>query len=81
MSPRRRASSIAYGTAGALAVTAGVFGGLAIDARRDFENTYLEMSAIDSSNRYKRDLTLSITTLVAAAVSAGIGTYLRTHNR
>jgi hypothetical protein len=81
MSPRRRASWIAYGTAGALAVTAAVFGGLAIDARRDFENTYLEMPAIDASDRYKRDLTLSITTLVGAVVSAGIGTYLRTHDR
>jgi hypothetical protein len=81
MSPRRRASWIAYGTAGALAVTAGVFGGLAIDARRDFENTYLEMPAIDASNRYRRDLTLSITMLVGAVVSAGVGTYLRTHDR
>jgi hypothetical protein len=77
----RRAAWISFGAASALAVTAGVLGGLTWQAHDDFENTYLEKPAMEANTRYQRDLTLSITSLVAAAVAGGIGAWLLYRDR
>ena len=46
------------------------------DARNDFDNTYLERPAEEAHTRYQRNLTLSLTSLGAAAVAAGMGSWL-----
>jgi hypothetical protein len=72
---------ISFGAATALAAAAGIFGGLAWDARHDFDNTYLERQSLEAEARYNRNLTLSLTALAAAVVGAGIGLYLYTRDR
>ena len=80
-SARRQAAWISFGTAAALGVGAGVLGGMAWSARSDFENTYLERPADEAQSRYQRDLTLSLTSLGAAVLAAGVGAWLYTHDR
>lgn len=75
-SSRRRAAWISFGVAAALGVGAGILGAMTWDARSDFENTYLERPAEEAQTRYQRNLTLSLTSLGAAAVAAGIGSWL-----
>jgi hypothetical protein len=80
-SRRRRAAWISFGTAAAFGVGAGILGGMAWDARNDFENTYIERQADDAQSRYRRDITLSLTSLGAAVIAGAIGTWLYTHDR
>jgi hypothetical protein len=55
----------ALAVGGAALITAGVFGGLALDARNDFERTDLQRSAADANARFKQHS-------LGAAVSAGV---------
>jgi len=78
--PHRRATWISFGAAAALGACAGILGGMTWDARNDFENTYLERQASDAQDRYQRNLTLSLTSLGAAAIAAGVGAWLYTRD-
>ena len=73
---RRRARWASLGVAGAFAVSAGVFGALAWDARQDFQATLLERPAAEANDEYTRDLTLSLTSLGVSAVATALGLYV-----
>ncbi len=78
--PHRRAAWISFGAAAVLGAGAAILGGMTWDARSDFENTYLERPASEAEQRYQRNLTLSLTSLGAAAIAAGIGAWLYTRD-
>jgi hypothetical protein len=75
-SPGGRGAKIAGVAAGVLAVGAGVLGGVAWQARRDFDGTTLEAAASQDAERYKIAGTLAISALVAAALTGGLASYL-----
>jgi hypothetical protein len=70
------AARIAGLASGLLAVTAGVFGVVAWQARHDFDGTTLEGPAARDADRYRLAGAVSISALVAAALSAGLAGYL-----
>jgi hypothetical protein len=72
----RRAAKVAAVGAGVLAVAAGAFGAVAWQARRDFEGTTLESAAAQDADRYRLAGTLSLSALVAAALTAGVASLL-----
>jgi len=72
----RRAAKIAGVAAGLFAVTAGVLGAVAWQARGDFEGTTLESPAARAADRYRLTSTLAISALVAAALTGGLTSYL-----
>ena len=72
----RRAPKIAAVGAGAFAIAAAALGGVAWQARRDFDGATLESAAAQDADRYRLAGTLSIFALVAAALSAGLASYL-----
>jgi hypothetical protein len=73
---RRHAAKIAGVASGLLAATAGLLGVVAWQARRDFEGTTLEAPADKDANRYRVAGTLSISALVAAALTGALASYL-----
>ncbi|HXU02845.1 MAG TPA: hypothetical protein VN903_17890, partial [Polyangia bacterium] len=54
----------------ALLATSVVFGALAWDAHRDFENATYQRQAADASDRYKLDATLGITFAISGLACA-----------
>jgi hypothetical protein len=72
----RRAAFATYAGAGALAIGAGVFGVLAVQAKSDFDGTMLERPALDAKARYEHDLGWSVGLLSGAVVAAATATYL-----
>jgi hypothetical protein len=68
---------------GALAIGAGVFGALALQAQSDFNNTAIENKSSDAADRYQRDTAVAAVLGGAAVVAAGVGIYLlvRPHDR
>ena len=58
------------GGSAALLATSVVFGALAWDAHRDFENTNYQREAADAADRYKLDTTLAITFAISGLVCA-----------
>ena len=70
-SPNNAVGWTLVGTAGAMAVGAGLFGAMALQAQSDFQHTSLERSAADASDRYARD-TAAFATCVTLAVTAAI---------
>jgi hypothetical protein len=73
---RARGAKIAGVTSGVFAVAAGVLGGVAWQARRDFDATTLEAPAARDADRYRLTSTLALSALVAAALTAGVASYL-----
>jgi hypothetical protein len=71
-----RAATAAGVASGVLAVTAGVLGGVAWQARRDFDRTTFEADAAHDADRYRLTGTLSVAALVAAALSGCLASYL-----
>ena len=59
------------GTAGALALGAGAFGWMALQAKSDYDSTPLQRAASDANDRYKRDTTAAYA-LGGAAVAVGL---------
>lgn len=72
----RRAAAAAGISSGVLALAAGVLGGVAWQARRDFDNTTLEADAAHDADRYRLAGTLSLSALVAAALTGYLASYL-----
>jgi hypothetical protein len=64
------------GGAGLLAAGAGVFGGLALDARQDFHQTEISRDARAASDRYDRARFTAFSLAGAAAIAAGVGLWL-----
>ena len=64
------------GGAGALAAGAGVFGGLALSARSDFNGTDISRDARAASDRYDRARYAAFTLAGAAAIAAGVGLWM-----
>ncbi len=64
------------GAAGALAIGAGAFGWMALQAKSDYDRTSIERDASDAASRYTRDTTVGATLGAAAVVSAALGLYL-----
>jgi hypothetical protein len=75
-SRRRRAAWISVAAATGLGVGAAVLGALAWKDRQDFENTYLERPAQEAEGRYRRDLTLSLSSLLVGVAAGGLSAYL-----
>jgi hypothetical protein len=78
-SPPRSASTgawVAWGTAVPLVVTAGVFGGLALDANHDAHAAMYQRPANAAYDRSVKYGTVAVGALVAAAVSGAIGYWL-----
>ncbi len=73
---RGRAAEIAGVASGLLAVSAGVLGAVAWQARRDFDGTTLEGPAVRDADRYRLTGTLAISALVAAALTGCLASYL-----
>jgi hypothetical protein len=71
-----RAARIAGLASGVLAVTASVFGVVAWQARRDFDGTTLEAPATRDADRYRLTGTIAVSSLVGAALTAGLASYL-----
>jgi hypothetical protein len=78
---QRRAAWPSLGLSAGLAVVSGAFGAFAWRAHDDFQNTDLERPALEAQNRYERNLTVSLTALVAAALVGGLAAYLFAHDR
>ncbi len=74
--PNGAAGWTLVGASGALAVGAGIFGVMALQAQSDFQHTSLERTASDASDRYTRDTAALAVSATAAVVAALIGTYL-----
>jgi hypothetical protein len=72
----QRAAAVAGVSSGVLALTAGILGGVAWQARRDFDNTTLETDAAHDADRYRLAGTLSMSALVAAALTGCLASYL-----
>jgi hypothetical protein len=64
------------GGAGVLAAGAGVFGGLALSARSDFNGTEISREARAASDRYDRARFTAFGLAGAAAIAAGVGLWL-----
>jgi hypothetical protein len=64
------------GGAGVLAASAGVFGGLALQARNDFNGTDISRDARAASDRYDRARFTAMGLAGAAVVAAGVGLWL-----
>ncbi len=71
------ASMLAFGGAGALAITSGVFGGRALNERATYQGTSLEQPAFDARQRYDQARVVTLSAAVGALVLGGIGTWLR----
>lgn len=69
-STRRKTVWALRGGSAALLATSVVFGALAWDAHRDFENTTYQRQAADASDRYKLDATLGITFAISGLACA-----------
>jgi hypothetical protein len=79
--PARRLSPWVGGAAGVLAVSAGVFTGLALDARGDYRQTSLEREAASARDRYDRHRYTAIGLGAAAVAVTAIGAWLWWHGR
>jgi hypothetical protein len=64
------------GTSAALALGAGAFGVLSLQARSDFDHTSFERAATEAEARYTRDTTAAIVLGASAVALAGVATYL-----
>jgi hypothetical protein len=78
---RNRTGRMALGASAVLGVAAGAWGIAAWKYHRDFEATDLEAPALQAKERYQLTLTLSLSALVAAAVTGGVGGYLLASDR
>jgi len=76
--PTRRGTAHRWvlGGAGVLAAGAGVFGGLALNARGDFNQTEISRDARTASDRYDRARFTAFGLAGAAVVAAGVGLWL-----
>jgi len=73
-SRRHAAAWTLRGSAGALLTSGAVFGGLAWDAKRDYDATMLMAAGEDARERYYRDRTLALT-FVLSGVACAVASY------
>jgi hypothetical protein len=71
----RRRAQVSFVASGTLALGAAIAGGLAWSAHHDFDETTFERPAMEARDRYERDATLAIGTLIGAVVAGGIGAF------
>src|SRR6185436_11689410 len=64
--------------AGGLAAGAAVAGGVALDARGDFDRTNLQRASVNARDRYERAGTVAAGLAITAAISAAVGLWLWT---
>jgi hypothetical protein len=74
--PSRRPAWLSFGVAAGLAVTSGVFAGLAARARQDYDGTELQRTATDARTRFNAYEGVAIGAAVATGAVALVGALL-----
>ena len=74
--PARRWGWVSAGTAGALAVGAGVFGWMASQAKSDYDRATLERASVEASDRYTADTTAAVAFGAGAVAAGALASYL-----
>ena len=72
---RRTAAHLCYGGSGALAITSGIFGWQAWQARRDYHATALELPAAQARDRHDSARLRAFSALLGALITAGAGAF------
>jgi hypothetical protein len=79
--PGRPVNWWVMGAAGTLAASAGIFTGLAVDARGDYHRATFERDAAAARERYDRDRSWALGLGTAAVVTGAVGLWMWWHER
>jgi hypothetical protein len=77
--PTHRGAYLAWGVSAPLAAATGLFGGMALKARRDVQSAPFERNASLAQGRYESYAALAIGSAVGAAIGAAVGYWLWRH--
>jgi hypothetical protein len=80
-SPNNAVAWTLLGASAAAVVGASLFGGMALQAKSDFDHTALQRPALDASDRYSRDTAAFATCGAAAVLLAALSVYLLVGSR